>query len=72
MRPAAPRRLGHCLPKRGFAQNFTAEQQSAWQVQDPDWQARGVGQSAIIRKQVGAKVFGERHVHRVSEGDVGP
>ena len=42
------------------------------EVQHPDWQARSVGQSAIIRKQVGAEVLGERHVHRVSEGDVCP
>jgi hypothetical protein len=42
------------------------------EVQHPGWQARSVGQSAIIRKQVGAKVLGERHVHRVSEGDVCP
>lgn len=47
-------------------------QSSARQVQHPDWQARGVGQSAIIGKQVGVKVLGERHVHRVSEADVCP
>jgi len=51
-----------CLP--GTAQLST------WQVQYPNRQARSVGQSAIIRKQVGAKVRGERHVYRVSEGDV--
>jgi hypothetical protein len=47
-------------------------QLSVWQVQNPNRQARGVGQSAIVRKQVGAKVLGERHVHGVSEGNVCP
>ena len=51
-----------CLP--GTAQLST------WQVQYPNRQARSVGRSAIIRKQVGAKVRGERHVYGVSEGDV--
>lgn len=31
-----------------------------------------VSQSAIIRKQVGAKVLGERHVSCVSAGDICP
>ena len=54
------RRLDHRLPKLGFTRNFTAKQLSAWQVPHPNRQARGVGQSAIIGKQVGAEVFGER------------
>jgi hypothetical protein len=47
-----------------------AAELSTWQVQYPNRQARGVGQSAIIRKEVGAKVCGERHVYSVGEGDV--
>jgi hypothetical protein len=31
---------------------------SAWEAQHPDRKARGVGQSAVIGKQIGAKVHG--------------
>jgi hypothetical protein len=39
-------------------------QLSTWQVQYPNRQARSVGQSAIIRKGVGANVRGERDIYR--------
>jgi hypothetical protein len=44
---------------------------SAWEAQHPDRKARGVGQSAVIGKQIGAKVNGWRHVDRISKNDVG-
>jgi hypothetical protein len=55
---------------RRCARLLGTAQLSVRQVQYPNRQARGVGRSAIIRKEVGAKVRGERHVYRGSEGDV--